>query len=542
MASEEQTVNGSLEILNPTTAHQLYIVREKVKSPKPDRSKVQAGYLPFFDSMLKLESVAERTHDLESRLRAALPNKEEWTATLDLIDDSYRDPDSPGLNSYFSSNSYFVEEDEEPVPDPPWVDPPDPIVYQGLAGDIVRAIGPHTEADPLALLACVLGMAGSVLGSGPHVLVEGTRHYGNEFMLLVGRTAFGRKGTAVARIRSLFKDAFPVWGKNCIASGLSSGEGLISPVRDRETKVNKKGEPVVVHEGVKDKRKHVIEGEFAGVIAALKRDGNKLSALMRDAWDHNDLNTMTKDPMKATNPHISIVANITAEELKSKLHEVDCVNGLMNRFLFFAVRRWQLLPWGGEISKDEMDSIETRLGCALDAAQSNGWPVELSDDAKGLWEHAYRSTLSVDSPGILGHITTRGAPHVLRLSLCYAMLDGVAEMEGYGEIETCHLEAALALWEMSRRCAAFLFGELTGNPDSDKILAALKGSVDGMTRTEISDTLFDRNASKARLDAALGLLKSYGMITETKELPPGGKGRPTFRYRVRSTNLTKETN
>lgn len=540
MSYSTGNVNGSFAILDDVSAHQLHLVWNKVKGRVPKRDKVQEDYRYIFDAMLEKETHADRNEVLIKLLCVAFPNKEERDATWDRIEGSHRDPEDPGLNSFLSSNSYFVEEDEEPVPDPPWVDPPNPIVYQGLAGDIVRAIGPNTEADPLALLACVLGMAGSVLGPGPHVQVEGTRHYGNEFMLLVGRTAFGRKGTAVARIKSLFKKVFPIWGSGCIASGLSSGEGLISPVRDRETKVNKKGELVVVHEGVEDKRKLVVEGEFAGVIAALRRDGNKLSALMRDAWDHNDLNTMTKDPMRATNPHISILANITAEELFNRLPDIDCVNGLMNRFLFFAVKRWQLLPWGGEVSNSEMKEIEDRLGCALHPAQSVGWAIKLSERARELWEHAYRTTLSMDSPGVLGHITTRGAPHVLRLSLCYAMLDGVADYdpddEDYCEIGVDHLEAALALWDMSRRCAAFLFGELTGNRDSDKILAALKGSTNGMTRTEISDTLFDRNASKARLDAALGLLKSYGLITETKELPPGGKGRPIFRYRVRSTN------
>jgi hypothetical protein len=41
-------------------------------------------------------------------------------------------------------------------PEDPWPDPPDGAAYHGLAGDVVRAIGPHSEADPVALLVQLL--------------------------------------------------------------------------------------------------------------------------------------------------------------------------------------------------------------------------------------------------------------------------------------------------------------------------------------------------------------------------------------------------
>jgi primase-polymerase (primpol)-like protein len=43
-------------------------------------------------------------------------------------------------------------EDETPIESRPWPAPPDEVVYHGLAGEIVRAIEPQTEADPLGLL------------------------------------------------------------------------------------------------------------------------------------------------------------------------------------------------------------------------------------------------------------------------------------------------------------------------------------------------------------------------------------------------------
>ena len=38
-------------------------------------------------------------------------------------------------------------------------------------------------------------------------------------------------------------------------------------------------------EGVRDKRLLVFEGEFAQVLRVMRRDGNTLSGILRNAWD-----------------------------------------------------------------------------------------------------------------------------------------------------------------------------------------------------------------------------------------------------------------
>jgi hypothetical protein len=47
--------------------------------------------------------------------------------------------------------------------------PPDDAAYYGLAGDIVRRIEPHTEADPVALLVQILVVFGNVIGRSAHM-------------------------------------------------------------------------------------------------------------------------------------------------------------------------------------------------------------------------------------------------------------------------------------------------------------------------------------------------------------------------------------
>ncbi len=104
--------------------------------------------------------------------------------------------------------------------------PPDEAAYYGLAGDIVRRIEPHTEADPVALLVQTLVAFGNVIGRHAHAIADGSRHYTNLNTVLVGETAKGRKGTAWQHVRRLFAAADKGWSER-IVNGLSSGEGLI---------------------------------------------------------------------------------------------------------------------------------------------------------------------------------------------------------------------------------------------------------------------------------------------------------------------------
>jgi hypothetical protein len=62
-----------------------------------------------------------------------------------------------------------------PVAAGDWPAPPGAAAFTGLAGEITRAIEPHTESDPLAILAQLLVCFGSVIGRGAHYAVEASR-------------------------------------------------------------------------------------------------------------------------------------------------------------------------------------------------------------------------------------------------------------------------------------------------------------------------------------------------------------------------------
>src|SRR5262249_19864485 len=146
------------------------------------------------------------------------------------------------------------------------------------------------------------------------------------------------------RVRALFRLVDPIWESNCIASGLASGEGLISAVRDAAT--DKDGN--ISDPGVADKRLLALSSEFAGLLRILGRPGNSLSPVIRDAGHRDALRSLTKKPPpRATAVHISQIGHATAEELRQHLDRTECANGYANRHLFVCVRRSRLLPDGG---------------------------------------------------------------------------------------------------------------------------------------------------------------------------------------------------
>src|SRR4051794_30982205 len=100
--------------------------------------------------------------------------------------------------------------------------------YHGTIGAFVRAIAPHTEGDPAAILIQGLICAGNAFGRNPYFAVEDTRHHANLFAVIAGASAKARKGTSLNRARKFVAAADPEWGRlNDGDAGLSSGEGLI---------------------------------------------------------------------------------------------------------------------------------------------------------------------------------------------------------------------------------------------------------------------------------------------------------------------------
>lgn len=207
------------------------------------------------------------------------------------------------------------------------------------------------------------------------------------------------------------------------------GEGLIWEVRDNPDQQA-------------DKRRLVLEPEFAQVLKVLAREGNTLSPVIRNAWDGKTLQTITKNsPVRAHAAHIAIVGHITKDELLRFINGTELANGFFNRFVVIAVQRSQELPFGGRLSGDSLARVRDSTRTALKLASS---PRALSFDsqARERWIDIY-GPLSRGEEGLLGAATRRAEAHVVRLAALYAALDCSTE------IQLPHLEAGLAVWRYS---------------------------------------------------------------------------------------------
>ena len=401
--------------------------------------------------------------------------------------------------------------------------------YHGFAGKVIRAIEPHSESDPVALLLQFLICTGNIIGRTRYFTTESNRQHPNLFATLVGATARARKGTALGRILAVVDIANHQWAYDRIKGGLSSGEGLINIVRDPIMKWDKEEKKYVeADHGIDDKRLLVVEPEFAGVLAVMERSGNTISHLLRKAWDGGKLETMTrKDPLTATNAHISVIGHITLDELRARLTRTEMANGFANRFLFALIKRSKLLPHGGNLSSEEISNLGTELLEIIAAAKGDPLsglvPPErltMTERAKGKWEPFYQS-LKVEHPGLLGAITSRADTQTLRLALIYALLDRS------DQIDLPHIEAGLAVWNYCDTSAAFIFGAALGDEVADAILRALKGAGrDGLNRSEIND-LFGGRCASGRIGAALALLLEKGRV-RSERTKTGGRPLETW--------------
>jgi hypothetical protein len=410
----------------------------------------------------------------------------------------------------------------------PWPSPLAEEAYHGLAGEVVHAIEPASEADPAALLIQTVVGFGNLLGRTVHARVEADLHYGNEFIGLVGKTSKARKGTSWGQIHRLLNEAEEQWAAERIQTGLSSGEGLIWAVRDPIKKmehVKERGEPVRYEEveadpGVSDKRLLIVEPEFANVLKQTERQGNTLSAIIRQAWESGDLRSLTKNnPAKATGAHISLIGHITTDELRRYLSTTEAANGFANRHMFFCCQRSKKLPRGGRPDEAVLAELRSRIAAALETARLLG-ELTFDDQAGEIWDSVY-GELSEGRPGLTGAILGRAEAHVLRLSLLYASLDGTSA------IQAPHLMAALAVWQYAEQSVYYIWGDSLGDPVADEILRLLRASPDGMTRAQIYDH-FGRHQSSDRIGRALTLLASH-RFAQAETQQTGGRPREVWR-------------
>ncbi len=389
----------------------------------------------------------------------------------------------------------------------------------GVAGEYVRMVEPYTEAGNPAMLIQFLTQIGNAMGRRPAFKVGGDRHGTNMYAAVVGDTGRGRKGTSYRKAGWPVVLADPQWDERK-RSGVSTGEGLLK-LFQREEFPDVEQTDTSLKVGAEDRRILLYQPEFATVLRKMRRSEAILSSILRELWDSGKAGNWTlANPIHVEGAHLSVITHITELELSQELLTLDMANGFANRFLWVCSQRSKLLPFAFEndLPQEELDPIVDRLKDVLTFARREApESYRFTPEARSNWPEIY-TRLEEPDPSLLGMVTSRSTPIVLRLAVIYAVLDKATS------IGMEHLNAALAVWEFSLQSASYLFGSSVGNPVADKIYKFLLLHSAGVTRKEISTQALSGNVTKDHLDAAFQLLIDRKLIRKLD--PPKKPGRP----------------
>lgn len=115
----------------------------------------------------------------------------------------------------------------------------------GIAGNFVDKISPHSEASEVGLYLQFLVTFGSMIGKKAIYNIGATPHFPCEFLVLVGNSSKGRKGSSMDVIEYIFKNRDPLFFEHKVKRNIVSGEGIVEVLKDHLPEKNnksKKGE------------------------------------------------------------------------------------------------------------------------------------------------------------------------------------------------------------------------------------------------------------------------------------------------------------
>jgi hypothetical protein len=410
----------------------------------------------------------------------------------------------------------------------------------GILGEIAAAGSAHTEAVPAALAINSLARFCAVIGPTPHIALGDDLRSLRPFVLIIGPTGFGRKGTSAQLPGRIFQAV-----EACLASwnvpvpslrhetAVSSGEGLVWMVRDPIP--GKDGE--MLDEGVIDKRVLLEISEFSGTLAQAKRESSTLTAVLRDAFDGRKLATPNKNnPCWASDAHFVTIGHITREELTALLTQTDVMNGFANRFMMVYSARIKRIHEPQPTPADAVDHFAHRIATAVYHTMQRGpQPIGRSDEAKRRWiEMSDELELRV-RPDNVAKLMARASVYIWTLSAALALINGEQV------VEVRHLDAALAWVDYWEDTANFCFTTAARYDEMQLAKAVADEIVEAVRALGGKDvqhaTVADRVSKGGNRTDRTAKVIAKGVAHLQNEAPPrirvgrqAGKGRPATTY------------
>lgn len=376
------------------------------------------------------------------------------------------------------------------------------FVYNNPIGKYVLANDPHTEADRDSVLLQSWELFGNWIGKEVTFKLNNSTIYPNGYLAIVGKTALGRKGTALQDALAPYRFDEPEldgYLKNRVRSGISSGEGIIALVADSPS--------------FTDGRLMIPIQEFHRLMTVLKRTDSTLSSVLREAYDGGMLSVATRvNPLVATAAHVSMIVHTTAAEFVESVDNIDIFNGVLNRVLFFLAADGKTLPNPGQVDTVVLEELSKHLVACREWADNNGAGRQLywSEDSAIRWSDYYRTLRVSTGDPLSDAVLARANTHVIKMAMRHSAL-GQSEA-----IQLKHLESAIAIWEQCRVCANSLM--VKQNPLTDerqRILDSIRDN-GGQTKTELMK-LFGNNKKAQEITDNLEYLQTRGLVVETRQ-------------------------
>lgn len=382
----------------------------------------------------------------------------------------------------------------------------------GVIGEFLDLMESTTEADLLGIIIIFLNIFGAMVGAQVYLELGNLQHRANFFTLIVSDTANGRKGTGLKLVKDFFNLVDPQFFLDSYRTGLSSAEGVIKFLADS----NKKGIFTLL----------AIQPEASAVFKNFERIGNKLSELVREAFDGDPIANMSvSNEMRVDKHYICFIFLITKAELLQTIKAVELFNGFANRFTWALVHRSKILSNPPKVNKDKLSELACKVREAVDFARSQT-ALKLTDEAEKVWDTIYRK-IHQDQPdthtsGLKGRFDVL----TLRLALNFALLDQC------NNVEVRHLEAAYELIGISEHCIENIFAKNNTNTDktNSKILKGLSERSDWVSQSSIMTQFFSNNIKSEALIQCLGVLESNGLIE--RKVTEGEGSKPVTLWRI----------
>ena len=385
----------------------------------------------------------------------------------------------------------------------------------------VDLIRPHTEAGAAALAAEYITGLASIIGNKVYVKQGPQEHPPRINVFIIGESSKGRKGTAHGVVEYFMRQAAPDFFPLHKIETLVSGAAFIKAATNLAHKTAANGSDP-------DMRAWIVEEEAVNLLAS-GHGVNDISSVVRKMFDSGKLSKFhAKGQIVVEGVHFNVTGHITEEEFSERLPRASVFNGFLNRFMLigtknggFKRQRETIIP------EQKIDKIVQPLQDIIAWVQArtyNTGTFELKwatgvDDEYDDFRLDLEKRMDEATDRRFKAAAARGATHVMRLALMFAIIDRERE------IKSIHLHSAIGMWQHAEDTLRYLYQEADEHADEKLLLEMLRiAGPHGMNTKRRVALLGGRMDRLTRAEAAL---EAQGLVARGKMQPTGG-GRPAM--------------